>query len=216
MAVYLYNLGFSASNASNGNFSAGGSGVDASNTWFQYVGPGAPGGIGPSLSIITSVAPATNWSALAQAPSQFNAGSDYVLLRVFNADNNPSNYLVRTTAIFGQGDSTPITPVNNLQSPFTMGSYARPVIDFDTASVSPPVTPSWPSAVTDVNPVNSASSWTYCLGLVHNASAAQPTVYTFNVGATVYEISSGNIYAFGIDPRMKVGGMGAARTKDAA
>jgi hypothetical protein len=33
-------------------------------------------------------------------------------------------------------------------------------------------------------------------------------VYIFNVGATVYEIASGLTYAYGIDPRMKVGGMG--------
>ncbi|MGA2695838.1 MAG: hypothetical protein ABSE92_07240 [Terriglobales bacterium] len=208
MSVYLYNLGFSASNAVNGNFSSGGSGIDASNAWFQYVGAGLPGGTSPSVSIITSLAPTSNWSPLTQPPSSLVAGTDYVLLRIFNSDNNPGGYLARTTAIFGQGESGDGNPVGNLQSPFTMGAYARPVIDFDTASITPPATPSWPGPVTDINPVTAASSWTYCLGLVHNPSAVLATVYIFNVGATVYEIASGLTYAYGIDPRMKVGGMG--------
>jgi hypothetical protein len=208
MSVYLYNLGFSASNAVNGNFSSSGSGVNASNAWFQYVGAGLPPGTSPSVSIITSLAPTSNWSPLTQPPSSLVAGTDYVLLRIFNSDNNPGGYLVRTTAIFGQGESGDGAPVGNLQSPFVMGSYARPVIDFDTTSVTPPATPSWPGPVTDIGPVSGESSWTYCLGLVHNPSAALATVYIFNVGATVYEIASGLTYAYGIDPRMKVGGMG--------
>ena len=51
--------------------------------------------------------------------------------------------------------------------------------------------------------------------MVHNPNAALSTIYVFNVGATVYENASGNIYAYGIDPRMKVGGVGVP-VKDAA
>jgi hypothetical protein len=213
MTIYLYNLGFSASNAVNGNFTSGGSGIDTSNAWFQYTGANQPPGTNPQFSIVTAVAPASNWT-VATPPSMFAAGTDYVLLRIFNSDNNPGGYLVRTAAIFGQGDSSSVTPVTNLQSPFVMGSYARPVIDCDPSSAS-----SWPAPVTDISPVTSASSWTYCLGMVRNPSG-QTITYQFNVGASVYEVASGNIYAYGIDPRMKVGGMGlpvvADQDKDAA
>jgi|SRR5277367_408413 len=214
MAVYLYNLGFSASNAVNGNFTAGGSGINASNIWFQYNGPGLPNGVGSYVNTVPSVLPTSNWSPLTQVPSTFNAGSDYLILRIFNSDNNPGNYLVRTSVIFGQGDGSGGTPNGSLQSPFrTANGNALPVISIDGSVPPPPSPPSWSPAPTDSG--NSAS-WTYCLGQIHNPTANVPTVYIFNVGATVFDRSGIAYYSFGIDPRMKVGGMGVPLHKDAA
>jgi hypothetical protein len=223
MAVYLYNLGFSVNNSMNGNFSSGGSGIATSNAWFQWNASGNPAGLSAYPAPLTTLGAAANWSLLTGPPASFNSGQtsspDSLFLRIFNVDGTPANFLVRTTVIFGQGDSA--TPAINspLQSPFVRNSSNQPmpVIDCDTAvfSITPPQTPNWPAVTTDVNPVTAASSWSYCLGQVSGPS----NYYVFNVGASVYQTSgsgSGSVYAFGIDPRMRVsGGVGGMVADDA-
>ncbi len=212
MSIYLYNLGFSTSNVLSGNFSVGGSGINASNAWFQFNGSGNPAGINNYQGVIPSLGSASNWSPLSAPPASFNSAQtgsgDYLFLRIFNSDGAPGNYLVRTTVIVGQGDSV-VAPVSSqLQSPFVKNSAYQPmpVIDCDTVAFSAPGVPTWPGPVTDNNPITAASSWAYCLGQVNGPT----NYYTFNVGASVYVTQGsgvGSTYAFGIDPRMKVNGM---------
>ncbi len=221
MAIYLYNLGFSVSNSMNGNFSSGGSGIGASNAWFQWNGSGNPSGLSPYPGPLSTLGQPSNWTALSAAPANFNSSQlsnpDSLFLRLFNVDGTPGNFLVRTTVIFGQGDAAVPAITSPLQSPFVRNNSYQPlpVIDCDTASFSVnPVQPTWPGPITDNNPVTPASSWSYCLGQVNGPS----NYYVFNVGASVYEVSGANPgtnYAFGIDPRMKVqGGVGIKRADE--
>jgi hypothetical protein len=216
MAIYLYNLGFSASNYLNGNFNSGGSGANASDTWFQYTGTGTPTGQYVYQGMVTTLGQLSNWTALDSIPSNFNstenpAGGDYVFLRIFNADGNPSNFIVRTTAIFGQGGSDDSPADSPIQSPFICNAndQAVPVFDCDTVLFAPGGAPSWPAAFTDNN------SWTYCLGQVNGPT----NDYVLNVGASVYVVSGagqGSIYLYGIDPKMHVSGVGMGVSKDEA
>ena len=142
MSIYLYNLGFSTSNALSGNFSVGGSGINASNAWFQYNGPGNPPGLNNYQGVIPSLGAVSSWNPLSAPPANFNSAQtgsgDYLFLRIFNSDGTPGNYLVRTTVIVGQGDSALSPVVSQLQSPFVKNSAYQPmpVIDCDTVSFS--------------------------------------------------------------------------------
>ncbi len=204
MSVYLYNLGFSVSNAAQGSFSSSG--------WYKYNGSGSLP-VTTGLSVMSSVLPISNWAPA--APAGFNSGQmgnpDYILLRIFNSDNTPASYRVKTIAIFGQGDSAAPPPTNSpVQSPFLNGSYPLPLIDCDVAAVPPPSVPNWPLPVTDAQQGQNAS-WAYCLGAVQGYTCS----YVFNVGIAVYVLSSGASFTFGIDPRMKVNGMSMLASKRA-
>jgi hypothetical protein len=220
MSIYLYNLGFSVSNSMNGNFSSGGTGINASNAWFQYSGPGTPIGLNNYQGVIPQLGSAAIWSLLSAPPASFNStensnGGDYLFLRIFNTDGAPQNYIVRTTVIFGQGTGSSSSPSSSLQSPFIRNSTSQPVpvIDCDTPAFGIGGAPTWPAPTTDNNPISAYSSWSYCIGQINGPTSD----YAFNVGASVYAVSGsnqGSYYSYGIDPRMHVSGMTMITAKD--
>jgi hypothetical protein len=222
MSIYLYNLGFSVSNSMNGNFSSGGTGINASNAWFQYIGPGTPMGLNNYQGVVPQLGSAALWSLLSAPPANFYStespnGGDYLFLRIFNTDGTPQTYIVRTTVIFGQGSGSTSSSANSLQSPFVRNSSYQPVpvFDCDTVSFGIGGAPEWPAPTTDINPVSAYSSWCYCIGQINGPSSN----YAFNVGASVYAVSGsnqGSYYAFGIDPRMHVTGMSKRREEETA
>ena len=132
---------------------------------------------------------------------------DYLMLRVCSLDPNVSNYQMRFTGVFGRGTSVALpSGAGNLQSPLVMSTQATPnttfpraVIDIDASLGS-----TWPAPLSD-------GSWATCLGKVVSAPGGAANDYTFNVGASVYvkagAPASGNLFTFGRDPRMHVGGM---------
>lgn len=200
MSVYLYNLGFSLANAANGNFlpyQGSQTGLGQSDTWFVYNGAGLPTGVSDNLVALQALTP-SDWNKMSAAPS-FVSGTDYVLVRIFNTDGLPSpsaSFLLRLTAVMGHGTSTDGTPATTpLQSPFQVGSKARPIVDTDN-STNPP---NWPPAT------GSDGAWTYCFGMIHGII----NDYSCNIGATAY-VASGQyagFSAFGHDPQLHVGSL---------
>lgn len=202
MAIYVYNLQFSLANPGNGMFTPynpSQSGLGVSSVWIQYNGSGIqptvydyPSVLSPLLASQWGLVPASLQNALplSSVPVASNP-TDYVLVRVFplEAVTNPQ---VRMTMVLGRGTSGPSSSSSQAQSPFIMGSNARPVIDFDNT----PSTPNWV-------PVGADGAWTFCLGGVHGNS----NDYSANVGISVYvppgQTYSG-IYTFGHDPQLHV------------
>lgn len=209
MSVYLYNLGFSLANAAYGNFlpyQGGQTGLGQSDTWFQYNGAGLPSGVSDNLVALQALTP-SDWNKLTSPPS-LNGGVDYVLVRVFNTDGLPSpssSFMLRLTAVMGHGYAGNGVPAATpLQSPFQMGSRARPVIDTDN-STNPP---NWPPAT------GSDGAWTYCFGMIHGII----NDYSCNIGATAY-VASGQyagFSAFGQDPQFHVVSPGAVACGEAS
>jgi len=196
MAVYLYNLGFTLANASNGNFlasSSGQTGLGQSDMWFQYNGAGLPPGVSDNLVALGALNP-SDWTTLTTVPN-LNSGNDYMVVRIFNTDSFPApapTFLLRLTAVMGHGSSTASPASTPLQAPFQVGAKARPVIDTDN-STNPP---NWPA------PTGTDGAWTYCFGMIHGA----PNDYACNIGVTAY-LSSGQYQgfsAFGHDPQLHV------------
>lgn len=193
MAVYLYNLGFTLANATNGNFTdrlGSQTGFGQSDTWFQYNGSGTPPGVIDNVVPLGALT-LSDWNVMSTPPN-FQAGTDYMLLRIFNTDSPQPTMVLRTTAVMGHG-MTGVSPINTpLQAPFMLGTKARPVIDTDNSTAA-----NWPG------PTGTDGAWTYCLGMIHGVI----NDYSCNVGATVY-VSSGQ-YAgtscFGRDPQLHVG-----------
>lgn len=199
MSVYLYNLGFSLANAAYGNFlpyQGSQTGLGQSDTWFQYNGSTLPSWVVDNVAPVTSALNASDWTTMT-SPPDFVAGTDYLLVRIFNTDGLPSpsaSFVLRLTAVMGHGYNANGTPAATpLQSPFLAGSKARPVIDTDN-SANPP---NWPQATA------SDGAWTYCLGMIHGII----NDYSCNIGVTAY-VSSGTyagFSAFGHDPQLHVG-----------
>jgi hypothetical protein len=196
MAVYLYNLGFTLANAANGNFLdhlGSQTGLGQSDTWFRYNGVGLPPGVSDNVVPLGALTP-SDWTTLTGTPN-FVAGTDYMLVRIFNTDSFPPpapTFLLRLTAVMGHGSSSDTAASTPLQAPFQVGSKARPVIDTDN-STNPP---NWPA------PTGTDGAWTYCFGMLHGVA----NDYACNIGATAY-VSSGT-YAgfsgFGHDPQLHV------------
>jgi hypothetical protein len=199
MSLYLYNLGFSLANAANGNFvpSQGGqTGLNQSDTWFQYNGSTLPSWVADNVAPVQVPLNASDWNTLTSLPS-FAIGADYLVVRIFNTDGLPSpsaSFLLRLTAVMGKGTSAAGQPAAApLQSPFQVGSKARAVIDTDNSS-NPP---NWPTATA------SDGAWTYCFGMIHGII----NDYSCNIGATAY-VAPGGQYSgfssFGHDPQLHV------------
>lgn len=196
MSVYLYNLGFSLANAANGNFLAyqgSQTGLGQSETWFQYNGSGLPAGVSDNLVALSALNP-SDWGKTSSP--DLNGGADYMLVRIFNTDGLPSpssSFLLRLTAVMGHGYEGAGLPASTpLQSPFLVGSKARPVVDTDN-STNPP---NWPQAT------GSDGAWTYCFGMIHGII----NNYSCNIGATAY-VASGQyagFSAYGQDPQLHV------------
>jgi hypothetical protein len=224
MAIYLYNLGFSINNYLNGNFNSDGSGVNASDAWFEWNGQSNPQGLNVYQSGVQSIGVIANWTALSSIPSTFNAngspaGPDYVFVRIFNADGTPGDFLVCTTVVLGHGSDATSPITSDLQSPFICNAndQAAPVLNADTLTTAPGAAPQWPGPITDANPINPNSSWTYCLGQINGPT----NDYSMNVGASVYVVGGAGpgqppYYFYGIDPKMHVSGMGQQLKKDEA
>ena len=201
MSVYVYNLGFSTSDAYGvaGQFEPYASsqvGLNQSSAWFQYNVPGqTPPGVSEGMSPITTPLNSAQWNFVQQ-----NGGSsgmtlktgDYVLLRFFPFGSNPTCNL-RATAVVGRGTSIPAAPGTQPSSPFaTSSSQPRPVVDFDNSPGS-----NWPQ------PTASDGSWTFCVGMIHGVAAD----YSMNIGASIYVTSGGQqgtVMAYGQDPQMHV------------
>jgi hypothetical protein len=194
MAVYLYNLGFSLANAANGNFldyQGGQTGFGQSNTWFVYTPTGLPSGVVDNVAALQALT-LSNWTTLSSSPG-FCAGTDYMLLRIFNTDVPQPTILLRTTAVMGHGTSGAGAPAATpLQAPFMAGNNARPVIDVDNSNAG-----NWPG------PTGNDGAWTYCLGMIHGII----NEYSCNIGATAYVAAAGpyqGMSAFGRDPQLHV------------
>lgn len=211
MAIYLYNLQFSlnGSNVNVGNFEPYPSPLppspvigNMSCAWFTANTPSAPG-VQPYYQPLTQPLSATQWaSPQSDAKDLTLDPGDVLLVRVFTLDANAASYQVRFTGVFGQGTSAPVSEASNLQSPLVMSSAANPNSAFPRTVIDADGTtgPSWPAPLSD-------GSWTMCLGKVVGAPNDAANDYTFNVGATVYVNSTGNVYTFGRDPRMHVTGL---------
>lgn len=203
MAIYAYNLQFSLANSQSGMFTpynTGQSGLNVSSVWIQYNGQGTAPTVYDYPSIMLPLN-ASQWQLVPQAQqSPLNVNSvaigstptDYVLVRVFPLEAVTAPQ-VRMTAVLGRGTNGPPSSSNNMfQSPFMMGSNARPVIDFDNT----PSVPNWALPGPD-------GAWTFCLGGVHGNG----NDYSTNVGVSVYvptgQTYSG-LYTFGHDPQLHV------------
>jgi hypothetical protein len=215
MSVYLYNLLFSlsGSNSAVGRFQPYSSAIanptisNQSAAWFSYQVAGTPNGLGDYFAVITQALNPNQWgnpqpdsNALALSPG------DYLIMRIASLDANVQNYQSRVTAVLARGSGTSLAPgASDLQSPLVMSTptvssaLPRTVIDVDGS-----LAPSWPAALSD-------GSWVSWLGMVHSAPNAAPNTYTMNVGASIYvntgAPAAGNVFTFGHDPRMQVGGM---------
>jgi hypothetical protein len=221
MAVYLYNLIFSltGSDYAVGRFQPYNSTIvnptilNQSAAWFTYQpGAGTPNNLGDYYSPVTQALVVGQWGNPQVDTGQFAlTPGDYLMMRVATADGNSANYRVRYTAIFARGTGAPLAAgAGDLQSPLVMSTATvvsalpRAVIDTDAVlGNSNPAT--WPT------PIASDGSCVNWLGMVHAAPNASDNDYTLNVGASVFVTSGapavGNLFTFGHDPRMRVGGM---------
>ena len=207
MSVYLFNLGFSFSNsnAQNGNFipyASTQTGLNQSNTWFMYNGQNLPPGVSDNVVALGALN-TSDWT-VCSAPTQFNAGSDYIILRIFNVDSFPSpapTLRLRLTAVMGRGNEANGLPAGtNLQAPFMVdANHARPVIDCDGTSAN-----SWPL------PTGTDGAWTYCIGEVHGVT----NDYSLNIGASAWS-SGGQYGVYGVDPHLHVNGSAMERCEEA-
>jgi hypothetical protein len=195
MAVYLYNLGFSLANATNGNFldyQGSQTGFGQSSTWFQWNVQGSlPQGVVDNVASLQALT-LSNWTKMSSAPD-FCANADYMLLRIFNVDTPQPSISLRVTAVMGHGIPTNGAPASSpLQAPFQINGKARPVVDIDNSNGA-----NWPG------PTGADGAWTYCLGMIHGII----NDYSCNVGASAY-VSSGTYVGtscFGQDPQLHVG-----------
>lgn len=196
MAVYVYNLGFSTSDAygTAGEFEpyqSTQSGLNQSSAWLSYNVPGQiPPGVTDGMSAIGALS-APQWNFVQGNSGMTLKAGDYVILRFFPAPSNPSCNL-RATAVVGRGTSTAAAPSPAISAPFMSGLQPRPVIDFDNSPGS-----NWPL------PTGTDGAWTYCIGMIHGS----PADYSFNVGASIYITSGpqqGTVMAYGQDPQMHV------------
>jgi len=216
MSVYLYNLFFSLSgpNVNVGRFQQyptplppNASISNLSCAWFEYLQSGMPAGLGSYYQVVTQALTPSQWgnpqndvNALQLSPG------DYLMMRVSSTDPNVNNYQMRFTGVFGRGTSQLLPAgAGDLQSPLVMSTptasstFPRTVIDVDGSAAA-----SWPG------PIASDNSWVTWLGEVCAAPGGVANDYTFNVGASVYvnanPPSTGNLFTFGKDPKMQVGG----------
>jgi len=217
MSVYLYNLIFSltGSDCAVGRFQPYPAALPPSPTiantscaWFEYNVTGTPPGLGAYYQVVTQALNSTQWAnpqsdvtALGLEPG------DHLMIRVASADSNVSHYQTRFTGVFGRGTSQTLAAgADDLQSPLVLSSASAPnstlprtVIDSDGSNGA-----SWPA------PIASDGSWVLWLGEVIAAPNGDSNDYTLNVGASVYVNSSppstGNLFTFGKDPTMRVGG----------
>jgi hypothetical protein len=221
MSVYLYNLLFSLSgpNSAVGRFQPYNSALPSptianqSAAWFTYQVAGTPGNLGDYFAVITQALTSIQWG---NPQSDANALSlnpgDYLLMRVASTDGSSTqNYQARVTGVFARGTGTTLGPgASDLQSPLLLNTptaqstLPRAVIDVDAVGGgSPPST--WPG------PIAADGSWVSWLGMVHAAPAAAANDYVLNVGTSVYVSTgapaAGNLFTFGHDPKMHVGGM---------
>ncbi len=197
MAVYVYNLGFSTTDAYGvaGEFEPYQSSqnvLNQSSAWLVYNVQGQlPPGVWDGLSALSALN-AAQWNFVQGNTGMNIKTGDYVILRFFPAASTPACNL-RATAVIGRGTSTaaPGSPSNS--APFMAGSQPRPVIDLDNSPGS-----NWPG------PTGTDGAWTYCIGMVHG----NPADYTFNVGASIFVTAQGSqqgtTMAYGQDPQMHV------------
>jgi len=216
MSVYLYNLLFSLSGSdfSVGRFKPYSSSIGSptianqSGAWFQYLLTGNPNSLGDYYQQLTSPLTASQWGNPQPDTNalQLNPG-DYLMLRVASADSNVANYQTRVTGVFGRGTGQTLAAgAGDLQSPLVMSTptvasvLPRAVVSLDGSNPQ-----NWPG------PILADGSWTIWLGMAHVAPGNVANDYDLNVGASVYVNSNppatGNLYTFGHDVRMHVGGM---------
>jgi hypothetical protein len=215
MSVYLYNVLFSLSGS---DFSVGrfkpystaiGSPTIANQScaWFQYLLAGAPNGLGDYYQQLTSALTPSQWGNPQPDTNslQLNPG-DYLVIRVASADSSVANYQTRVTGVFGRGTGQNLAAgAGDLQSPLVMSTPAvvsvlpRTVVDLDGSTPA-----NWSG------PILADGSWTMWLGMAHVAPGNAANDYNLNVGASVYvnsnPPSAGNLFTFGHDVRMHVGG----------
>lgn len=202
--IYMLNLGFTllagtsyAPNGSflpyNGNQTPTPPVLQTSSAWLNYNGSSFPAWATDNCQPLSDATIGTTW-ALKQpdyTPTNTFLGArtgDFLLVRMYTGDGG-QQYKLRLGIVFGNGTDTPTTG-NVVQSPLNMSSgFARSVIDFPEIGVGN-------------YPGSTAGSWVFLLGALHGALAA----YNLNVGATIYDPVSGNIYALGHDPTVKVVG----------
>jgi len=218
MAVYVYNLIFSltGTNAAVGRFQPYSSTMpnptilNQSAAWFTYAQAGNPGNMGDYFQVLTQPLTSGEWGSPQDGSNSLSLDpGDYLMMRVGTSDPTP-NYLSRVTAVFARGTSSSLPAgAGDLQSPLllntptTTSTLPRTVIDVDAVGGSTPPS-TWPAALSD-------GSWVCWLGMVHAATGNAANAYTLNVGASVYVPSgapaAGNLFTFGHDPKMQVGGM---------
>jgi hypothetical protein len=218
MSVYLCNLIFSlyGSNVSVGQFQPYPSSLppspsisNVSSAWFEYLlSPDPPPGLGSYLQVVTQALNPSDWGNVQNDSTDLTLDpGDYLMIRISCADSNVNHYQTRMTGVFGRGSGQNLAPGGgNLQSPLVMSTptapstFPRAVIDVDQS-----VAPSWPA------PIAADGSWVTWLGEVYVAPGGLENDYTLNLGASVYvnanPPSTGNLYTFGHDPRMHVGGI---------
>ena len=198
--VYMLNLGFTllAGVASNGSFTqyqTGQSPLQTSSAWLKLSAGSLPPWATDNCQLLSQNMGNYQWNVYQQdwTPSTpyltCNAG-DFVLIRIYPADNPQPMCKVRFSAVFGQGSDTP-TQGNVVQSPLQMSpGVARSMIAFPD-----------PGPANYQLPVSLDGSWTYLLGQLHTLAT-----YSVNVGVNVYNTVNGNLFALGHDPTMKVVG----------
>jgi hypothetical protein len=196
MGVYIYNLGFSTSDAYGvaGDFEpyqGSQSGLNQSSAWMLYnVANQLPPGVLDGLAPLGALN-ATQWNFVQGNTGMNLKTGDYVILRFFPTAGTPLCNL-RATAVIGRGISTAAPASTANSAPFMAGSQPRPVIDFDNSPGS-----NWPGAT------GADGSWTYCIGMIHG----NPADYILNVGASIYITAGaqqGTTMAYGQDPQMHV------------
>lgn len=214
MSVYLYNMAFSLLGTDYGvgrfvpyNGSILNPTINSlSCAWFTYIPGGTPGNLGDYYAAVNTALSPSQWGTpQGDLGSMQLSPGDYLMVRLYSLDPNAQNYQTRFTGVFGRGmGQTMPTGASELQSPLVMSTptvasvFPRAVIDADAS-----IGASWPGALSD-------GSWVNWLGMVHGAPGGAANDYTFNIGASVYvkanPPSTGNLFTFGHDPRMHVGG----------
>lgn len=199
--IFMLNLAFTlqgqgtppVANGSFQGFATGNPALQTSCAWLGYnAGPPLPSWCTDTCQQLSDATIGTSWLLLqpdytpAKPYMSANAG-DFLLVRIFTPDT-PQSYRVRFGAVFGQGIGTP-TLGNVVQSPLQIApsTMARSIIDL------PEMPPQGYSP-------SGTGSWVFLLGELHGALAD----YSLNVGANVYDQSTGNKYALGHDPNMRV------------
>jgi hypothetical protein len=200
--IYMLNLGFTLQGptppAANGSFQSyvsGNPALQTSSAWLNYNGgPPFPSWATDNCRLLDDATIGTTWAVLQPDYSPTNPylsanSGDFLLVRVFTSDSGQA-YRVRLGAVFGQGSDTPMMG-NVVQSPLQLVPWtvARSIIDL-------------PEMPPQNYPASSDGGWVFLFGQLHGALAN----YSLNVGAGIYDPSTGNRYALGRDPNMRVGG----------